>query len=792
MKTPSFKPHRLSLLLTVALVGCASPQRPNSLLQLATPPAAAATVPAGANANANASATEAAAPTDSTVTTAGTTAGSNAGSNASTAAAPDSTRRQRIYPGNDQTVNLAPRAPTSAGGQKISLNFDRAPLSDVVQSIVGDILKKPYSLSGDLPGDVTLRTTSPVAQADVGAILEALLSARGLGMVTDAQGTVHIGPNDALKGIPSRPGQTIGRGLSVVPLQHIGAREMADILKPLMAPDALVRVDTLRNLLVVQGTQTQIQSWLDLVHTFDVNALAGMSFGIFALENAEVNEIAKALELLAARGDSPIEGGMRVLPVERLNSLLVIAPRKQMLDTVKTWIDRLDQAPDSALQPQVHVYAVQHGSATQMANVLGALFASKSSATNTNARGGLAPGLGSTSATSARATTPTASTPATGTSTGTRTAATTTNRTSANASGTSGTGSTGLSPATSLGASSQAALAAAGNTQQASAIDLEGDVRIVADDTTNSLLVHASKRAYRRIESAIRQMDIAPSQVLIEASIIEVSLTDKLQYGLQWYFNDSLGGRLSGSTGTGSLVRGTTSALSRVLPGFNYTITDAAGSVRAVLSALASETGLKVVSSPSLLALDRQAAEIRVGNQQPILSSTTTTDGGNVTQAVTYKDTGVLLRVVPRINSNGLVTLDIAQEVTDVGGIDTATGQRSFLQRSLQSRIAIPSGQTAVLGGLIRDNTSNNQSGLPGLSKIPGIGALFGATEKSIDRTELLVVLTPRVLENARQLTDISDEIRARLLSNPPLSAPGLLSGRNSEVPAEAPEPRLK
>lgn len=772
MKTPSFKPHRLSLLLSVVLLGCASgPQRPNSLLQLASAPAAAATVPAGAT------------PTESAATTESTGA-------TGTAATPDNARRQRIYPGNDQTVNLAPRTPASAGGQKISLNFDRAPLSDVVQSIVGDILKKPYSLSGDLPGDVTLRTTSPVAQADVGAILEALLSARGLGMVTDAQGTVHIGPNDALKGIPSRPGQTIGRGLSVVPLQHIGAREMADILKPLMAPDALVRVDTLRNLLVVQGTQTQIQSWLDLVHTFDVNALAGMSFGIFALENAEVNEIAKALELLAARGDSPIEGGMRVLPVERLNSLLVIAPRKQMLDTVKTWIDRLDQAPDSALQPQVHVYAVQHGSATQMANVLGALFGSKNATTNNNARGALAPGLGGASASSTRATTPATSASASGTA-GTTAAAGTANRGSASP-GAGAASSTGLSPATSLAASSQATLAAAATSQQASAIDLEGDVRIVADDTTNSLLVHASKRAYRRIESAIRQMDIAPSQVLIEASIIEVSLTDKLQYGLQWYFNDSLGGRLSGSTGTGSLTRGTTSALSRVLPGFNYTITDAAGSVRAVLSALASETGLKVVSSPSLLALDRQAAEIRVGNQQPILSSTTTTDGGNVTQAVTYKDTGVLLRVVPRINSNGLVTLDIAQEVTDVGAIDEATRQRSFLQRSLQSRIAIPSGQTAVLGGLIRDNSSNSQSGLPGLSKIPALGALFGATEKSIDRTELLVVLTPRVLENARQLTDISDEIRARLLSTSPVSAPGLLSGRNSERPSEAPEPALK
>jgi general secretion pathway protein D len=197
--------------------------------------------------------------------------------------------------------------------------------------------------------------------------------------------------------------------------------------------------------------------------------------------------------------------------------------------------------------------------------------------------------------------------------------------------------------------------------------------------------------------------------------------------------------------------------------GFNYTISDSAGGIRAVLNALASETGLKVVSSPSVLALDNHPAEIRVGNQQPILSGTTTTTGGNVTQSITYKDTGVMLRVTPRVNSGGLVTLDIAQEVTDVGAVDAATGQRTFLQRSMQSRIAIPSGQTAVLGGLIKDNTSNNRSGLPFLSEIPILGAVFGAHEKSLERTELLVVLTPRVLENAQQLRDISDEIRARM-----------------------------
>jgi general secretion pathway protein D len=307
------------------------------------------------------------------------------------------------------------------------------------------------------------------------------------------------------------------------------------------------------------------------------------------------------------------------------------------------------------------------------------------------------------------------------------------------------TGAGAASGASTSPARSNSAASGAASTVTPNAIELEGDIRIVADESTNSLLIYAPKRAFRRVEAAMRQLDVAPAQVLIEATIVEVTLSDKLQYGLQWFFTDALG---SGKTGVGSLTRSTTSsALSRVLPGFNYTISDSAGGIRAVLNALASETGLKVVSSPSVLALDNHPAEIRVGNQQPILSGTTTTTGGNVTQSITYKDTGVMLRVTPRVNSGGLVTLDIAQEVTDVGAVDAATGQRTFLQRSMQSRIAIPSGQTAVLGGLIKDNTSNNRSGLPFLSEIPILGAVFGAHEKSLERTELLVVLTPRVLE---------------------------------------------
>lgn len=661
--------------------------------------------------------------------------------------------RQKVFPGNDKVVELQARRSVGAKGEAISLNFDRAPLADVVHSILGDILKKPYSIEAELSGEVTLRTARPVPLVDVGMVLESTLSVRGLGMVTDAAGTVHIGPGDALKAIPAGLGQSVGRSVSVVPLQYIGAREMADILKPMAAADAILKVDTVRNLLMLQGNQAQTETWLDLVYTFDVDSLAGMSVGVFPLENADAKEMAKILEMLTAKGDNPLEGVYRIVPIERLNSLLVIVPRRHLLESVKQWIERIDQSSDSALLPQLHVYPVQKGSAIQLSKVLGAIYGGKAGSSDAS-RGALAPGLSSASASSNRSSTASGQAAAASTSISARPSTLTS----------SGTGGLTSGASATTTAATPSATGAAASTGPAT-IDLDGDVRIVADDSTNTLLVYAPKRAYQRIESALRQLDVSPAQVLIEATIVEVTLNDTLQYGLQWYFSDTLGGRLAGKTGVGTLTTGTSSATpSKVLPGFNYTISDSAGGIRAVLNALSAETGMKVVSSPSLLVLDNQSAEIRVGNQVPILSGTTTSTVGSVTQTVTFKDTGVLLRVTPRVNTGGVVTLDITQEVTDVGVVDKVTNQPSFMQRALQSRISVPSGQTAVLGGLIKDNTSNSRAGLPLLSQIPIIGAAFGSTTKAVDRTELLVILTPRVLENSQQLKEVSDEIRSRML----------------------------
>ena len=247
------------------------------------------------------------------------------------------------------------------------------------------------------------------------------------------------------------------------------------------------------------------------------------------------------------------------------------------------------------------------------------------------------------------------------------------------------------------------------------------------------------------------------AQVLIEASIIEVSLSDDLQYGLEWAFDNNLGG---GNTGTGLLDLGGGLGPG---PGFSYSITNSAGEFKAVLNALAEKSLINVISTPSVLVLDNHTASIHVGDQQPIQSQTTFTDGGNVQNSITYKDTGVKLEVTPSVNDGGLVTMEISQSVIDVGLIDPATKQRSFRSRDVNSKVAVRDGESVVLGGLILDNETEGKGGIPLLMDIPVLGSLFSTTTNSSVRTELLVFITPRVVESDEDLRLLNAEMRSRM-----------------------------
>jgi general secretion pathway protein D len=233
-----------------------------------------------------------------------------------------------------------------------------------------------------------------------------------------------------------------------------------------------------------------------------------------------------------------------------------------------------------------------------------------------------------------------------------------------------------------------------------------------------------------------------------------------MQYGVQWTFSDA---QSNGKVGTSVLSGVSGGVLGGPLAGFSYTLRNSLGNVRAILNALAEKSLVRVISSPSLMVLDNHTASITVGNQQPIRSAETLTTGGNISTSIQYKDTGVALSVLPTVNAGDMVTMQISQAVTDVGPVDTATQQRSFLQRQISSKVAVRSGETIVLGGLIRDNGTEGSNGIPLLHEIPLFGALFGQKVKSQNRTELLVIITPRVARSDQDARDISRDLRQRM-----------------------------
>jgi general secretion pathway protein D len=349
-------------------------------------------------------------------------------------------------------------------------------------------------------------------------------------------------------------------------------------------------------------------------------------------------------------------------------------------------------------------------------------------------------------------------------------------------------GGGGLGRGTGLAGVMQAGQAAGAQSpaQGAGASFRVGGLRVVADEVNNSILVYGTAAEYVKIESSLRRLDVPPTQVLIEASIVEVTLTDDMQYGLQWTFNDA---QSNGKVGTSVLSNRDGGVLGGALAGFSYTLRNSIGNVRAVLNALADKSLVKVISSPSLMVMDNHMAQIVVGNQQPIQSGTTVTEGGVITQSIQYKDTGVALSVTPSVNAGNMVTMTINQAVTDVGQIDSATLQRAFLQRQISSKVAVRSGETLVLGGLIRDNSTNGSSGIPGLHEIPLFGALFGTKNNSGQRTELLVIITPKVVRTDQDARDVSAEMRDRMSSFIGYQPFGKIAPAAPPLPALPPNP---
>jgi general secretion pathway protein D len=634
----------------------------------------------------------------------------------------------------------------TAGPGTYSLNFDEADLGEVSKVILSDILGQNYILSPKVAGKVTLQTTEPLTREELLPALEMVLRENNAALVKEGR-IYRIEPAaDAV--FSSEVGQAGGKAgfqSRVIPIRYVAAADLLEVIKPLLNEKSAINVDAGRNTLVVSGSSAEIGRVMDMVATFDIDILRGRSFGLFPLAHVAPEDVIKELEAVFNLKEGEEKSTFfRFLPIERLNAVLAITQQQEYLRDIESWVFRLDRAT-SANGGGVNVYKVQHMDAVELADILNAIF---TGAAMPSKQAKVAPG---------------------------QTAATITNKNSTD------------KPASTR----RERTASTGKTGDTSISNVGENVRIIADESNNSIVTVATPQEYEVIHKVITQLDAMPLQVLIDATIVSVTLTDNLKYGIQWY--------LGHANGQGIATRGSGAAASRrdgdgnttgeadlaaiaaaaVTGGFGYSFISDSGDIRAILSAEANDNKLNVISSPSIMVLNNHEASIQVGDEIPLRTSQSTsvtnvntggiidnnqTTGGLITSGIQQRKTGVKLKVKPRVNANGFVIMDIEQTVetpktTTVSEIDSPTIQT----REITSNVAVQSGETIVLGGLIDENDTNNQGGIPFLHKLPLIGPLFGTTNKEKIKTELVVLITPRVVSTKLDAGLIANEFKRKL-----------------------------
>jgi general secretion pathway protein D len=644
-------------------------------------------------------------------------------------------------------------------GPAVTLNFEGADIRDVVRNILGDILNESYTIDPTVGGTVTIRTTSGIPREALPATMEMLLRMNGATMTKESGIWKILPAAAAVRGnlAPQLGGSTRplppGFSVVIVPLHYVGVRQMATLLEPFVKDQTTLRVDDLRNFMILSGTELELKHLIATIEMFDINWMAGMSAGLFTLQSADVKSVMAELDKALGTPDkSPLAGILRIIPIERMNAILIITPQPEYLDEARKWIERLDKAGTDGAGIRFYVYQVQNGRAERIAPLLQQAFTGRVTQQAQGPSGPqLTPGTPAGTIVSppsyqAQPTVPVLNQPP-------------------------------PAPTPPQPQTPQSAIARA--ISGADGLGIVRNVQVVADKDNNTILIVATPAEYSVIEAALKKLDLAQRQVVIDVTIAEVALTDELDFGVEWLFK---GGAPSGRGAGGLLTKtspfnpgapqasASTNAGLSILNGFTYLIQNAnfPGGLQAALHLLDTYGNTKVISNPHLSALDNQKATIKVGNRIPINQQTLV---GGTTNAVTttaqYIDTGVLLQVTPHINAGGLVTLEVDAEVStpaaqSQAALDSGVAP-AINTRSVQTLLAVPTGQTMVMGGLILENKSVSTEGLPLISRIPVIGGLFGDQTLKNDRTELVLFITPRVVENEGDVTRIIDDLRRRM-----------------------------
>lgn len=638
----------------------------------------------------------------------------------------------------------------ASGG--VELDFVNAEIAEVVRAVIGEALGRAYTLDPAVQGRVTLSTSGPVPPEALTGILDRALQSQGFALVMQGE-SARIVPvaAAAAAGVPvevyrASSRRPEGYGIRVVPLTHGSAAQLARLIEPFAKDGATVTVDEARNLVVFAGLPTQLQTMLDMVDIFDVDWLKGQSLALFQLGTVEPARLATELE--AIFGDErAAASGLRFVPLDRLASILVVARQSGQIDRVRPWIQQLDRNGDDG-DVRLWVYNVQNGRAGEIASMLTAVF--------TPGEGGAARGGRRSSAVGPRLQPKTLA--RAGTTTGADAPSppgTDGERVRSGSDEQGGVGGDTDNPLTRLLAGDGAIeprrsdLVVPGLTDDAT--------RIIADETNNAIVVMARPRIWRMISQVLEKLDAEKIQVLIEATIAEVTLTDELRYGVEWFLR----------FGSAQLRLSNSRSLSPepLAPGFSSLFIG--DDARVVINALSSVTDVNVVSTPQILVVDNETAELQIGDEVPIVTQSAQSVGqvgAPVIDTIQYRPTGVILQVLPRVNASGKALLEISQEVSDVVPTTTSTlDSPTIRQRRVRSTVSVVSGETIAIGGLIRENRNLTRDGVPLLAELPLIGPLFGTRGKNTGRTEVLVLITPHVLRNVDDARASTDELRRRV-----------------------------
>ncbi|CAD1787766.1 type II secretion system secretin GspD [Xanthomonas arboricola pv. corylina] len=720
-----------------------------------------------------------------------TTAGQRAEGNASAKPTPVIKRGSGTM--INQSAASAP-APTlgMASSGSATFNFEGESVQAVVKAILGDMLGQNYVIAPGVQGTVTLATPNPVSPAQALNLLEMVLGWNNARMVFSG-GRYNIVPADqALAGTvaPSTASPSAARGFEVrvVPLKFISASEMKKVLEPYARPNAIVGTDPSRNVITLGGTRAELENYLRTVQIFDVDWLSGMSVGVFPIQSGKAEKVSADLEkVFGEQSKTPSAGMFRFMPLENANAVLVITPQPRYLDQIQQWLDRIDSAGGGV---RLFSYELKYIKAKDLADRLSEVFGGRGNNSDFNAS--LAPG---------------SETSVLGGALGNRDSSM--GGSSGTTGGSIGESSDGSSSGSSFGGSSGSGSSSGGlgngslqlsprsNGNGAVTLEVEGDkVGVSAVAETNTLLVRATPQSWASIRDVIEKLDVMPMQVHIEAQVAEVNLTGALSYGVNWYFENAVNapatatdGGLTNGTGIG-LGAGLANAAGRNIWG------DIAGKVgsggvawsflgknaAAIITALDKVTNVRLLQTPSVFVRNNAEATLNVGSRIAINSTSINTGLGSdsTLSSVQYIDTGVILKVRPRVTKDGMVFLDIVQEVSSpdnrpaaclsaTATVNAAACNVDINTRRVKTEAAVQSGDTIMLAGLIDDRTTDGSEGVPFLSKLPVVGALFGQKTKDSNRREVIVLITPSIVRNPQEARNLTDEYGQKFKAMEPL-----------------------